>query len=493
MRLIFGGAFLWRIFAINQSFWLDEAISANVAKMSFSQILTQFAPTDFHPPLYYLLIKVWSICFTNSEISLRLFSTFAILIGGYFVYLAANRLRGGWGEWAAIFFLFNPLLVYYSHEARMYGLNVMFLAMTTYFWLNLYLHRLKQTPTNISPNQPQARHFFHQCQIRLQTIFNNLPTHPHLPDSSDLLWFNVCAALSIMTFYGSVFYLAALIIITMSVHKWQSCLKLIFGPVFAIVILTPLLLLQMEHASKMTALVPNWKSVLGLANGKNLFLLLLKMTSGRISFDPKIVYVFLASLWALFVAWIAIINWRRSQLFWGIILTVVSLSFVASSVVPMFSYFRLLYLVIPLALILSEESRVYFREVLLVFFLIWGGVYLFSPHQHRENWRSLAKSITQNEEILMVQSASDPMKYYLPDAKIIDFKLIDTIDKKQEKIVVIPYVVDIHAIEYRQALTQKGFQLESEKSFHLLKKETWSKITKNKINPNSIPPKYRKL
>lgn len=491
--MIFGGAFLWRIFSINQSFWLDEAISANVAKMSFSQILTQFAPTDFHPPLYYLLIKIWSICFTNSEISLRLFSTFAILIGGYFVYLAANRLRGGWGEWAAIFFLYNPLLVYYSHEARMYGLNVMFLAMTTYFWLNLYLHRLKQTPVLATLDQPQIRHFFHQCQIRLKTIFKNLPSHPHLPDSTDLLWFNVCAGLAILTFYGSVFYLAALIIITMSVHKWRSCMKLMLGPILALIILAPLLMFQLENAAKMSALIPNWRLVLGPANGKNLFLLLLKMTSGRISFDPKIVYVFLASLWAMFVVWIGLINWRRSQLFWGVIFAVISLSFVASSIIAMFSYFRLLYLIIPLSLILSEESRAYFREVLLVFFLIWGSVYLFSAHQHREDWRSLANSINQNETILMVKSASDPMIYYLPSAKIIDFKQIDMLDKKQEKIVVIPYVVDIHDIDYHQSLTSRGFQLETEKSFHLLKSEIWSKTTKNKINPNSIPPKYRKL
>jgi len=53
-----------RLIGLNQSLWLDEAISANVAKnYSYSEIVNKFSINDFHPPLYIFSIKNldWSI------------------------------------------------------------------------------------------------------------------------------------------------------------------------------------------------------------------------------------------------------------------------------------------------------------------------------------------------------------------------------------------------------------------------------------------------
>lgn len=61
-----------RLVSLNQSLWLDEATTALVAKMSFTDIFTKFLPGDFHPPLYYLLIKVWVFLFGDSEVVLRI-------------------------------------------------------------------------------------------------------------------------------------------------------------------------------------------------------------------------------------------------------------------------------------------------------------------------------------------------------------------------------------------------------------------------------------
>lgn len=39
-----------RLLSLNQSFWLDEAISANVAKnYSYQNIIASFSSSDFHP------------------------------------------------------------------------------------------------------------------------------------------------------------------------------------------------------------------------------------------------------------------------------------------------------------------------------------------------------------------------------------------------------------------------------------------------------------
>src|SRR3990167_11502993 len=111
-------AFLVRLIAIDQSLWLDEAVTANVvSKFSYLEIINKFSPTDFHPPLYYLVEKFWTNIFGYSEIALRFPSIIFSLITGWMIYLIGKRLEG-WkvGRWAAALFLFNPLIIYYSQE-----------------------------------------------------------------------------------------------------------------------------------------------------------------------------------------------------------------------------------------------------------------------------------------------------------------------------------------------------------------------------------------
>ena len=42
----------------NLSLWRDEAFSLNLIRMSFSDLITATAQ-DVHPPLYYLMLKVF--------------------------------------------------------------------------------------------------------------------------------------------------------------------------------------------------------------------------------------------------------------------------------------------------------------------------------------------------------------------------------------------------------------------------------------------------
>ncbi len=69
--MILGGVL--RLISLNQSLWMDEAISALAIKgHSFLGLITKFAPGDTHPPLFYFILKFWSLIFGYSEISLRL-------------------------------------------------------------------------------------------------------------------------------------------------------------------------------------------------------------------------------------------------------------------------------------------------------------------------------------------------------------------------------------------------------------------------------------
>ena len=82
-----------RLIGINQSLWLDEAISANVAKMPMLEIVKNFSINDFHPPLYYLFLNFWTKIFGSKVVLLRLSSVLFSLITIYFVYFIGNKIK----------------------------------------------------------------------------------------------------------------------------------------------------------------------------------------------------------------------------------------------------------------------------------------------------------------------------------------------------------------------------------------------------------------
>ena len=57
-----------RLIGLNQSLWLDEAITARVARnYGYQEIVEKFSVNDFHQPLYYLFIRGWGGVFGYSE------------------------------------------------------------------------------------------------------------------------------------------------------------------------------------------------------------------------------------------------------------------------------------------------------------------------------------------------------------------------------------------------------------------------------------------
>lgn len=82
-----------RLVVVNQSLWLDEAIGAlAVRDFSYFGILNDFLRSDNHPPLYYIVLKMWSGIFGYSELSLRIPSILFGLGTIYFSYLIAGEI-----------------------------------------------------------------------------------------------------------------------------------------------------------------------------------------------------------------------------------------------------------------------------------------------------------------------------------------------------------------------------------------------------------------
>jgi hypothetical protein len=109
-----------------QSYWLDEAVTVRVLQHSFGGMISVLPDSESTPPLYYAIAWLWTHVFDTSEVGLRslsaLFGTATIPLA----YSAGARLvTPRVGLVVAAIAAFNPLLVWYSQEARSYALLVL--------------------------------------------------------------------------------------------------------------------------------------------------------------------------------------------------------------------------------------------------------------------------------------------------------------------------------------------------------------------------------
>lgn len=115
-----------------QSVWFDEGYSILLAKRSVGDLLALTA-VDAHPPLYYLLLKLWGGIFGFSEIALRSMS--AVFLGGAVTValLLVKRIFSARVALVAVpFLLFAPFALRYGYEIRMYALAAFVAVSATY-------------------------------------------------------------------------------------------------------------------------------------------------------------------------------------------------------------------------------------------------------------------------------------------------------------------------------------------------------------------------
>ncbi len=122
-----------------QSFWYDEAVTVGLVHLDFGSMLDHIPNSESTPPLYYVLAWLWTQLFGSGEVGIRslsaLFGTAAIPV----FYLAARELARSERAGVAVAALaaFNPLLVWYSQEARTYALLTLLGALSLYFFARL--------------------------------------------------------------------------------------------------------------------------------------------------------------------------------------------------------------------------------------------------------------------------------------------------------------------------------------------------------------------
>src|SRR4051812_11724164 len=118
-----------------QSFWYDEAVTVGLVRMDLPGMLSAIYHHESTPPLYYVLAWAWSKLFGSGEVGLRslsaLFGTASIPV----FYAAARELVSRpVGLAVAALAAFNPLLVWYSQEARAYALLALLTGLSLLFF-----------------------------------------------------------------------------------------------------------------------------------------------------------------------------------------------------------------------------------------------------------------------------------------------------------------------------------------------------------------------
>ena len=109
-----------------QSYWLDEVATVNLLHKGFSDMLAGVSAGESTPQLYYIVAWAWAKVFGTSEVGLRSLSA---LLGTATIPLAyalgRDLVSRRAGLVAAAVCAFNPLLVWYSQEARSYALLIL--------------------------------------------------------------------------------------------------------------------------------------------------------------------------------------------------------------------------------------------------------------------------------------------------------------------------------------------------------------------------------
>lgn len=120
-----------------QSYHHDEVITAlRVLPGSFGEMLHAVKVSESNPPLYYVLGWAWAKEFGTGEVGLRSLSALfgaATVPVGYLIgrQLASRRA----GLILAALIAVNPMLIWYSQEARSYALLVFFGALALFFFV----------------------------------------------------------------------------------------------------------------------------------------------------------------------------------------------------------------------------------------------------------------------------------------------------------------------------------------------------------------------
>lgn len=132
------------------AFWYDEAYTVNLVRHSFAD-LWYITANDVHPPLYYILLKIYTYFAGESIVSLRIFSALPV-IGCLLT--GCTLIRREFGDKTSVLFVLTLILLpttqYIASEIRMYSLAMFFVLLSVIYAYRSYLNFSKSNLFKLS-------------------------------------------------------------------------------------------------------------------------------------------------------------------------------------------------------------------------------------------------------------------------------------------------------------------------------------------------------
>ncbi|WP_322799982.1 glycosyltransferase family 39 protein [Thermoflexus sp.] len=139
-------AFGLRLYRLGEpSLWNDEGLTLYRARASWEELLRgqivlqglrPILTIDNHPPLYFVVLKIWIALAGDTEFALRFPSVWASILIIPLAWTVWKQLREPAAAWvSALLLAVSPLYLWYGQEARMYTL----LALESLFLFRLWL------------------------------------------------------------------------------------------------------------------------------------------------------------------------------------------------------------------------------------------------------------------------------------------------------------------------------------------------------------------
>ena len=379
-----------RITSLNQSLWLDEATTAIAAQLGYRDFFINFMSGDFHPPLYYLIIKLWSSVFGYSEIALRVPSVIFGVLAIYITFLIAKELKFKWPVIPALFLATSGLHIYYSQEARMYSLATFLVTLIVYLFLK-----------------------------------------------KKWILFSVGLAALFLSDYLAVLILPALIFYAILEHKnLKNILLSCFPLLLTFLLWFPTFSKQLLSGIALKTSDSNWWNLLGPVTLKNIGLIPTKFIIGRVSIDNKLLYAVLIIV--LLVIFGYLISKAKNKLIWSWFGVSLILGIILSFFIPTLTYFRYLFMLPAFYLLLAESQNKVFTGklqalpvvIILIVNVTTSGIYLLISKFHRENWREVAHQIETQKIIFPANSQKEALIYYGKGNQIITINQLLKSDKE---------------------------------------------------------------
>lgn len=420
---------LLRVISLDQSLWFDEAGNIiHAQRTSLEYYLTKYLLGDFHPPLWFAILWLWTHSVGSSVFLIRLLPVIFGSLTIFITYLIGKNFSKNIGFITALMLTTSPLHIYYSQEARPYALAAMSVTLCFYFLIRL-IDKKKYA----------------------------------------LIGYAFSASLVLYSSYVAYFIFPAQFLYLIFFQR--TILKRYFlAFLLSLIMFIPWLFIlpnQLVQGQNLASVVTGWKDVVGGAGIKEGFLLWVKIIFGRVSMENN--WVYLALLVILSVPYLIILyknfkSFSKTKLFWFWFLIPSFLAWVFSFYIPVFSYFRVLF-IFPAFYLLIGFGLEYFSKkiklglllVILVIQITLSFTYLLNPKFQREDWVNAVKftrnNIDSNSQVIFEHNEiPSPFIYYGSDIKNAQpgLKKIPAKDTQdlanleiKEKIYLYEYLVDI--------------------------------------------------